>query len=66
MRLVVVAAVGLATAFVGGMLGVGGGRPRLVVVYWAVENPVDAAGTNLGTALETRLKSPAVTGWRGG
>ncbi len=51
LRLVVVAAVGLATAFVGGMLGVGGGRPRLVVVYWAVENPVDAAGTNLGTAL---------------
>lgn len=51
LRLVVVAAVGLATAFVGGMLGVGGGRPRLLVVYWAVENPVAAAGTNLGTAL---------------
>ncbi len=51
LRLVVAAAGGLATAFVGGMLGFGGGRPRLLVVYWAVENPVDAAGTNLGASL---------------
>lgn len=50
LRLVVAAAGGLATAFVGGMLGFGGGRPRLLVVYWAVENPVDAAGTNLGAS----------------
>ena len=51
LRLVVAAAGGLATAFVGGMLGFGGGRTRLLVVYWAVENPVDAAGTNLGASL---------------
>ena len=46
-RLVVAAVGGLATAFLGGMIGLGGGRPRLLVVYWAAENPVDAAGTNL-------------------
>ncbi len=46
-RLVVAAVGGLATGFFGGMVGLGGGRPRLLVVYWAAENPVDAAGTNL-------------------
>jgi len=29
------------------MVGVGGGRPRLLLVYWAADSPVNAAGTNL-------------------
>ena len=49
LRLVVAAAGGSATGFVGSMVGFGGGRPRLLLVYWAVESPVDAAGTNLLT-----------------
>jgi uncharacterized membrane protein YfcA len=45
----VVAAVGgLVTGFVGGMVGLVLGRPRLLLVYWALpNNPVDAAGTNI-------------------
>jgi len=38
---------GLATGFVGGMVGLALGRPRLIIVYWAAESPAFAAGTNL-------------------
>jgi hypothetical protein len=46
-RAVVAAVGGLATGFVGGMVGLALGRPRLLLVYWAAKNPVDAAGTNI-------------------
>jgi len=46
-RLAVAAAGGLATGFVGGMVGLALGRPRLLLVYWAAKNPIDAAGTNI-------------------
>jgi hypothetical protein len=46
-RLAIAAAGGLATGFVGGMIGLTLGRPRLLLVYWAARNPVDAAGTNI-------------------
>jgi len=35
LRAVVAAIFGLAVGFVGNMVGVGGGRPRLLLVYWA-------------------------------
>ena len=47
LRAVVAAIGGLAVGFVGNMVGVGGGRPRLLLVYWAADSPVNAAGTNL-------------------
>ena len=37
----------LATGFVGGMVGLALGRPRLLLVYWAAETPTFAAGTNI-------------------
>ena len=46
-RLLAVALGGLATGFLGGMMGLALGRPRLLLVYWAAENPLAAAGTNL-------------------
>lgn len=46
-RLIVVGVGGLATGFVGGMVGIVLGRPRLLLVYWAAKDPVDAAGTNI-------------------
>jgi uncharacterized membrane protein YfcA len=46
-RLVTVAVGGLVTGFVGAMVGIVLGRPRLLLVYWAAENPVNAAGTNI-------------------
>ena len=46
-KAVVAAAGGLVTGFVGGMVGLALGRPRLLLVYWAARNPVDAAGTNI-------------------
>ncbi|HLF03771.1 MAG TPA: sulfite exporter TauE/SafE family protein [Dehalococcoidia bacterium] len=46
-RAVVAVAGGLVTGFVGGMVGLALGRPRLLLVYWAARNPVDAAGTNI-------------------
>jgi len=33
--------------FVGNMVGVGGGRPWLLLVYWAAGDPIIAAGTSL-------------------
>ncbi|MFQ6028838.1 MAG: sulfite exporter TauE/SafE family protein [Dehalococcoidia bacterium] len=47
LRLVIAAVGGFATGFVASMVGFGGGRPRLLLVYWAVESPMDAAGTNI-------------------
>ena len=47
LKLAVVAAGGLTVGFVGNMLGGGGGRPRLLLVYWAADSPLNAAGTNL-------------------
>ncbi len=45
---VAVAAVGgFATGVVGGMVGLALGRPRLLLVYWVAENPIDAAGTKI-------------------
>lgn len=46
-RAVVAVIGGLMTGFVGGMVGLALGRPRLLLVYWAARNPVDAAGTNI-------------------
>ncbi len=46
-RAVIAATGGLAVGFVGNMVGVGGGRPRLLLVYWVADSPVNAAGTNL-------------------
>ncbi len=46
-RAVVAVIGGLVTGFVGGMVGLALGRPRLLLVYWAAKNPVDAAGTNI-------------------
>ena len=46
-RLVAIALGGLATGFLGGMMGLALGRPRLLLVYWAAENPLAAAGTNI-------------------
>lgn len=46
-RLAVAGVGGLATGFVGGMIGLALGRPRLLLVYWAAENPINAAGTNI-------------------
>lgn len=59
-RLVVVGLGGLATGFVGAMVGVVLGRPRLLLVYWAAENPVNAPGTNI---LVSALATMAGT-WR--
>ena len=39
-RLLAVALGGLATGFLGGMMGLALGRPRLLLVYWAAENPL--------------------------
>lgn len=47
LRAVAAAIGGLAAGFVGNMAGVGGGRPRLLLVYWVADSPVNAAGTNL-------------------
>jgi uncharacterized membrane protein YfcA len=38
---------GLITGFIGGMVGLALGRPRLLLVYWAADNPINAAGTNI-------------------
>lgn len=46
-KLVAVGLGGLATGFVGSMVGLVLGRPRLLLVYWVAENPVNAAGTNI-------------------
>lgn len=46
-RLLAVGLGGFATGFLGGMMGLALGRPRLVLVYWAAENPLSAAGTNI-------------------
>ncbi|MFH1560236.1 MAG: sulfite exporter TauE/SafE family protein [Chloroflexota bacterium] len=46
-RLVVAGVGGLATGFIGGMIGLALGRPRLLLVYWAAESPINAAGTNI-------------------
>jgi uncharacterized membrane protein YfcA len=46
-RLLAVGLGGFATGFLGGMLGLALGRPRLLLIYWAAENPVAAAGTNI-------------------
>ena len=47
LRAIAAAIGGLAVGFFGNMVGVGGGRPRLLLVYWVADNPVNAAGTNL-------------------
>ena len=47
LRAVVAAIGGLAVGFVGNMLGGGGGGPRLLLVYWVADSPLNAAGTNL-------------------
>src|SRR3990167_6740889 len=46
-RLTIAAGGGLATGFVGGMVGLALGRPRLLLVYWTANSPVNAAGTNI-------------------
>ena len=46
-RLLAIALGGLATGFLGGMMGLALGRPRLLLVYWGAENPLAAAGTNI-------------------
>lgn len=38
---------GLITGFIGGMVGLALGRPRLLLVYWTANNPANAAGTNI-------------------
>ena len=47
LKVAVLAISGLIVGFVGNMLGGGGGRPRLLLVYWAADSPLNAAGTNL-------------------
>ena len=47
LKVVVLDISGLIVGFVGNMLGGGGGRPRLLLVYWAADSPLNAAGTNL-------------------
>ncbi len=47
LRVAVAAVGGFATGVVGGMVGLALGRPRLLLVYWVAENPIDAAGTNI-------------------
>jgi uncharacterized membrane protein YfcA len=37
----------LATGFVGGMVSLALGRPRLLLVYWSAQSPAHAAGTNI-------------------
>ncbi len=46
-RLLAIGLGGFATGFLGGMMGLALGRPRLLLVYWAAENPLTAAGTNI-------------------
>lgn len=46
-RLLAVGLGGFATGFLGGMMGLVLGRPRLLLVYWTAENPLAAAGTNI-------------------
>jgi uncharacterized protein len=38
---------GLVTGFVGGMVGLALGRPRLLLIYWTANSPLNAAGTNI-------------------
>lgn len=38
---------GLITGFIGGMVGLALGRPRLLLVYWTANSPANAAGTNI-------------------
>ena len=47
LRFLAVGLGGFATGFLGGMMGLVLGRPRLLLVYWVVENPLAAAGTNI-------------------
>ena len=47
LRLLAIGLGGFATGFLGGMMGLALGRPRLLLVYWAAENPLAAAGTNI-------------------
>ena len=60
LRAIVAVIGGLATGFIGGMVGLALGRPRLLLVYWAADAPVNAAGTNI---LVSALAS-ATGAWR--
>ena len=46
-KLAVAVVGGLVTGFVGGMVGLALGRPRLLLIYWTANSPANAAGTNI-------------------